>query len=293
MSESSTIPIKPVFVKVDGLEIRYATSPKIGTPTVLMTGPWPESIFSYLPIWETLALEFSLIAIDLPGFGQSEGRADLMSPHAMGDFVMEIASALDVDRFHAIGPDIGSPTLLFTASHYPEAVQSLVIGSGASVFPMQIDGILKSMVEAPNLDEFRKLDPAQVVLGAASSVKNYDMPQTLKDDFVASYAGDRLWDSMALVRQYPTDLPILKPLLAAMKTPVQIIVGKDDPYGLAKDAELLHAQLENSALSVLPGGHSVWMEQASEYARIASAWIGGGYAKLTPSVSATAGAPSP
>ena len=277
MSDGSTTPIKPTFIKVDGLEIRYATSTKIGAPTVLMTGPWPESIFSYLPMWETLASEFSLIAVDLPGFGRSEGRPDLMSPHAMGDFVVEIAIALGVRRFHAIGPDIGSPTLLFTASRYPEMVLSLVIGSGASVFPMQIDGILKSIVEAPNLDEFRKLDPAQVVLGSVAAVKNYDVPQLVKDDFVASYAGERLWDSMALVRQYPTDLPILKPLLSALKTPVQIIVGKDDPYGLAKDAELLHAQLKNSALRVLPGGHSVWMEQAPEYARIASEWIRGGY----------------
>jgi pimeloyl-ACP methyl ester carboxylesterase len=61
---------------------------------------------------------------------------------------------------------------------------------------------------------------------------------------------------------------------------VQIIVGKDDSYGLAKDAELLHAQLEKSVLRVLPGGHSVWMEQAAEYARIAIAWIRGGYLKV-------------
>jgi pimeloyl-ACP methyl ester carboxylesterase len=279
MGDGSTSAIKPIFIKVDGLEIRYATSPKIGAPTVLMIGPWPESIYSYLPIWDALAIEFSLIAFDLPGFGRSEGRADLMSPHAMGDFVVEIANALGVARFHAIGPDIGTPSLLFTAAHYPDMVLSLIVGSGASVFPMQIDGILKSIVEAPNLDEFRKLDPAQVVLGSVSAVKNYEVPQLAKDDFVASYAGERLWDSMAFVRQYSTDLPILKPLLAAMKTPVQIIVGKDDPYGLAKDAELLHAQIQNSALRVLPGGHSVWMEQAAEYERIASGWIGGGYTK--------------
>jgi pimeloyl-ACP methyl ester carboxylesterase len=277
MSDTAESLMKPLFVKVDRLEIRYAASPKIGAPTVVMTGPWPESIYSYLPIWETLGRDFSLIAFDLPGFGRSEGRPELMSPHAMGEFVVEIVSALGIRSFHAIGPDIGSPTLLFTAAHYPEMVQSLVLGSGASVFPMQIDGILKSIVEAPNLDEFRKLDPAQVVLGSVGAVKNYDVPQLVKDDFVASYAGERLWDSMALVRQYPTDLPLLKPLLASMKTPVQIIVGKDDPYGLANDAEQLHAQLQNSALRVLPGGHSVWMEQAPEYARIASEWIGGGY----------------
>jgi pimeloyl-ACP methyl ester carboxylesterase len=244
-----------------------------------MLAPWPESIFAYLPIWQTLARDFSLVAFDLPGFGRSEGRADLMSPHAMGDFVIRVADQLGIDSFHAIGPDVGSPALLFTATGYPKRVLSLVVGSGASVFPMQIDGILKAMVEAPNLDEFRKLDPAQVVLGSASAIRNYDMPQFVKDDYVASYAGNRLWDSIAYVRQYTTDLPVLAPKLAAMTTPVQIIVGKDDPYVLVKDAELLHEQLKYSQLRVLPGGHSIWEEQAAEYARIASEWIGSGYAK--------------
>jgi pimeloyl-ACP methyl ester carboxylesterase len=134
MGDSSQVPIRPSFVKVRGLEIRYAASPKIDAPTVLMIGPWPESIFAYLPMWATLSRDFSLIAFDLPGFGRSEGRAELMSPHAMGDFVVLVANSLAVDRFHAIGPDIGTPSLLFTAARHPERVLSLVIGSGASVF---------------------------------------------------------------------------------------------------------------------------------------------------------------
>jgi len=280
MSEGIDTPLRTAFTKVDGLEIRYAASPKNGAPTVLVLGPWPESIFAYHPIWPTLARDFSLIALDLPGFGRSEGRADLMSPHAMGDFVIRVANEMGVDRFHAIGPDVGSPALLFTAANYPDRVMSLVVGSGASVFPMQIDGILKAIVEAPNLDEFRKLDPAHVVLSSAGAIKNYDMPQFVKDDFVASYAGERLWESMAYVRQYPADLPALSPKLAAMKTPVQIIVGGQDPYVPVKDAELLHSQLKNSALSVLPGGHSIWEEQAAEYARIAGEWLKGGYLKM-------------
>jgi pimeloyl-ACP methyl ester carboxylesterase len=279
MGDTLASPIRPVFMKLDGLEIRYATAGKISAPTVLMLAPWPESILAFLPIWPTLALDFSLIAFDLPGFGRSEGKPELMSPHAMGEFVLRVADQMGVDRFHAIGPDIGSPALLFSAVHYPHRVISLVVGSGASTFPMEIDGILKAIVEAPNLDEFRKLDPAQVVLGSAAAIKNYEVPQFVKDDYVASYSGERLWDSMAYVRQYPTDLALLAPKLSKMTTPVQIIVGKDDPYGLAKDAEQLHAQLKNSRLNVLDGGHSVWAEQAPEYARIASKWMGGDYLK--------------
>lgn len=280
MNDGSLSPIKPAFVKVDGLEIRYAASAKIGAPTVLMTGPWPESIYAFLPMWDALAKDFSLIAFDLPGFGGSEGRAELMSPHAMGDFVIRVADALGVDRFHGIGPDIGCPTLLCTAAQYPSRVISLVVGSGASTYPLQIDGVLKAIVEAPNLDYFKTLDPAQVVSGSVGAVKNYDVPQFVKDDFVASYAGARLVDSMALVRQYPADLALLAPKLKAMTTPVQIIVGKDDPYGLAKDAATLKAQIPKGRLNLLDGGHSVWMEQAAEYARIAGEWIGGGYLKV-------------
>jgi pimeloyl-ACP methyl ester carboxylesterase len=280
MGDSSDVPIRPSFTKVDGLEIRVAASGKITAPTILMLAPWPESIFAYLPIWQTLARDFSLVAFDLPGFGRSEGRADLMSPHAMGDFVIRVANQLGIDEFHAIGPDVGSPALLFTATEYPKRVLSLIVGSGASVFPLQIDGILKAMVEAPNLDDFRKLDPAQVVLGSAGAIKNYEMPQFVKDDYVASYAGNRLWDSIAYVRQYPSDLPVLSRKLDALTTPVQIIVGREDPYVPVKDAELLHEQVKNSRLRVLPGGHSIWEEQAPEYARIASEWLGGGYAEV-------------
>lgn len=46
MGDGSNTAIKPAFTRIDGLEIRYATSPKIGAPTVLLTCPWPESIFS-------------------------------------------------------------------------------------------------------------------------------------------------------------------------------------------------------------------------------------------------------
>ncbi|MEO8879783.1 MAG: hypothetical protein ABI446_05255 [Gemmatimonadaceae bacterium] len=107
MSDGSSSPNKPAFMKVDGLEVRYATSAKVGAPTVVMIGPWPESIHAYLPMWDALATDFSLIAFDLPGYGGSEGRTDLMSPHSMGGFVIELADAISVDRFHGIGPDIG------------------------------------------------------------------------------------------------------------------------------------------------------------------------------------------
>jgi len=104
------------FIEVDGLNIRFQRNKVGGGIPVVLTSPWPESLYAYQRIWPILGAEASLIAFDLPGFGQSESRPQLMSPRAMGDFIPEILAALGLDRVHAIGPDVGTSALLFAAN---------------------------------------------------------------------------------------------------------------------------------------------------------------------------------
>ncbi len=83
---TTTVP-RVRFRTVDGPRIRYADSGASREPTVLLTSPWPESLYAFAPMWATLAEHARLFAIDLPGFGASERRDDLMSPRAMGGFL--------------------------------------------------------------------------------------------------------------------------------------------------------------------------------------------------------------
>ncbi len=86
-----TATLPPVqFRTVDGVRIRYADSGGTRERTVLLTSPWPESLYAFAPMWATLAEHARLFAIDLPGFGASERRADLLSPRAMGAFLAAI-----------------------------------------------------------------------------------------------------------------------------------------------------------------------------------------------------------
>src|SRR5262245_30147698 len=75
---------------IDGLSIRYAMSDKRERAALLLS-PWPESIYAFEATWPRLAKDMQLVAIDLPGFGQSEQRDALMSPRAMGEFVVRVA----------------------------------------------------------------------------------------------------------------------------------------------------------------------------------------------------------
>jgi pimeloyl-ACP methyl ester carboxylesterase len=71
-----------------------------------------------------------LIAVDLPGFGYSERRDDLLSRRPMGEFVVRLADAFGLDQPHAVGPDIGTGALLFAAAAHPGRFRGLVVGAG-------------------------------------------------------------------------------------------------------------------------------------------------------------------
>jgi pimeloyl-ACP methyl ester carboxylesterase len=269
--------IKPAFTTVDGLTIRYATNPKPGAETLLLLSPWPESIYAYLPTWQRLGEHFSLLAVDLPGFGQSQGRADLMSTRAMGEFVIHVLEHVDVERPHAVGPDVGTGALLWAAATHPDAFPSIVVGGGGAVFPLQVDGLLKTFIDAGSIEPFRQLDPADVISQSVGAIKNYEVPAVVRDDYTESYSGDRFAQSVAYVQSYPSDLESLSPRLPSLLTPVQILVGRDDPYGLASDAALLHQQLTHSRLQILATGHNAWEEDPTAYAGAIIHWVYGGY----------------
>src|ERR1700736_17560 len=271
--------IEPQFITYEGLRIRYVASPRPAAESLMLLSPWPESLYAFAAVWPYLSEEFSLVALDLPGFGQSEGRPDLMGPRAMADFVVRIAAELGLYRPHVVGPDIGTGALLFAAATHSGAFQSVIVGAGAGTFPLHVDGALKAFIDAESIEAFRGADPGEIIRQVVGAIRNYVVPDAVRDDYVRSYAGERFLDSIAYVRNYPTDLAALSPLLADIPTPVQIIVGRDDPYGLADDAQRLHEQLRHSRLDVFDCGHNAWEEDAERYSSVVTEWITAGFQK--------------
>ncbi len=259
---------------IDGLTIRYVTGGKGGEKIVLFS-PWPESLFAFAPVWDGLTKQFEVLAMDLPGFGRSEGRDDLFAPARMGEFMANAIDAFGLTSVHAVGLDVGAPSVLFAALARPTLFRSLMVGAGATMFPLDVDGVLKGMIEA---DVLPHLDTGEVMGGFLGSIHGYDAcAPFVRDDYLASYEGDRLTRSAALVRAYPKDLAALAPRLGSIKVPVAIVVGRNDPYGLARDAALLRDRLPHARLDVLEAGHCVWEERAPEFECIVTQWVRGGF----------------
>ena len=264
------------FRVIDGLTVRFAQSEDRGDHALLLS-PWPESLLAFEPAWARLAEHARLVAIDLPGFGHSQRDDALLSPAAMGEFIIRAAGAFGLEHPHVIAPDVGTAAALFAAARHPGRLRSLVVGSGAAAVPLQLGGVLKDWVEAPDLEEFRRADPRALVAAALAGIGRYRLPDSVKEDYLSSYQGNRFAESMRYVRTYPAELPALADLLPQVQTPVQIIAGARDTAVPPVNAEFLHQRLPGSRLDVIDAGHFAWEEAAGEYADLViSRWASAG-----------------
>jgi len=265
------------WLEVDGLKVRYLKGPERTGVPLFLTSPWPESLFAFRKIWDRITAQTSVVAVDLPGFGQSEGRTDVLSPSGMGAILPQIMHALGLTRVHGVGPDVGTSAFLFAAKDQPALFESLIVGSGATSADTT-GATLKDLIFAPTLADFEKFDGAVVALAAVDGLLNEALPSDVRADYAAASAGRRFVEAAAYVRWYPCDLVKLGEALASISTPVLGIWGEKDPLVPPINANLLLQKLPKSRAIYLDTGHFVWEHQPEAYATAVLDWVKGGYA---------------
>jgi pimeloyl-ACP methyl ester carboxylesterase len=267
---ATTLPTDTVLV--DGLRIRYADSGTDG-PIILLTSPWPESLLAFRRVWPALAPTARLVAIDLPGFGHSEGRPDVFTPTAMGEFLVRFITERRLGTPHLVAPDVGASAALFLAARHPDAVRSLVVGGGAAAFPLEVAGTLADIIAAPGIAVFEAQDIPATIGAAVEPVAPRSQEPDVWEDYVSSYENGRFARSTQYVRSYPEQLRLLRDVLPEVRVPVRVFGATDDPLVPVSNARYLAERVPGSELTVLAAGHFAWEQVPGEFASMVRDWV--------------------
>ncbi len=157
-------------------------------------------LYAFRLIWDRIAEHFHVVALDLPGFGGSERRLDLLSPRTMGSFLAKLVQQWDLGPVHFVSPDVGTSAALFVASSRPDLVRSLVVGSGGSAYPLQVTGALKDIIEAPDLEGLRQVDSGDFLGPVFDAIPGGPLPADVRADYLQSYAQRRIPAQPALTQ---------------------------------------------------------------------------------------------
>lgn len=257
---------------IDGLSVRFAHARREGAETLLLLSPWPESLMAFLPTWDRLVAQYDVLALDLPGFGGSQGRADVIAPEAMGDFIEKAVRHFGLVRPHAVGPDVGTSALLFAAANHPQAFSTITIGSGAVSYPLNVASALADLIELP-IAALREIVAEDLIDGVLATMQKHVVPPFVRQDYIDSYQGERYAESARFVRRYPEELLLLQARLDAIQTPVLVVVGREDPFVPFANGQYLADRLPNARLEVVDAGHFVWEEASDLYSDHLLDWV--------------------
>ncbi|WP_264034054.1 alpha/beta hydrolase [Mycobacterium interjectum] len=145
-------------------------------------------MLAYEQAWSQLADHAHLVAIDLPGFGASERREDLLSPAALGEFIIAIADAFTMDRPHLVAPSIATPASLFTAARHPERVATVTVGPGPALTPLVVGPDLHQWVNATtDVVSDDRGGPRRRVIELLSHIERHELDDEVRDDYLRSY----------------------------------------------------------------------------------------------------------
>ena len=179
---------------------------------------------------------------------------------------------------HAVGPDIGTPALLFAAALEPDLFESIVCGGGAA----SVDAAgpaLQDLINSPQ-GYFDQIEGGQFVLNLIKSGTTHSIPEDVLQDYRMAAAGLRWETQVNFVRAYKSELPELKKSLKEIQTPVLLIGGANDPIVPPANGRLLADHLPHNSYLLLDSGHFAWEEKPDDYGGSVRQWVSEGFRRV-------------
>ena len=276
-----TIPIENRTIA--NRNIRLAEAGPVDAPLVVLLSPFPESILSFTGSWKALTEKFRVIAIDLPGFGGSEGDRKDMSPSAQGAHLAAIFDELDLHNVHLIAPDVGMGAALAYVLNHKHRVTSLAVGHGVGApGPFKLAFMISMLARFSFMRFTTGLLGAGPLIAFSSKLGSIRHRANAKqiDDYKRSYSG-RAHEVVYWFKDFRSKAAELAGRVNEIDIPTLIFWGELDVMFDVSNAEYLNAALPRSKLHILPeSGHLAWADQPELFAEMIIDWVETTHKKL-------------
>ena len=167
-----------LFTEVGGLRVRYADR-GFGDSVVLLLHGFGGDLDNWMFNLDSLAEKHRVLALDLPGHGQSVKTNLDPSLFGMATFVSKFLDVLSVSSVNVVGHSMGGAIAMQLASDSPETVRSLGLICSAGLGPDINSDYLRGFVEAQTHQELKLVlqqlfaDESLVNLQLVNDILNY------------------------------------------------------------------------------------------------------------------------
>lgn len=226
-----------------------------GSPVVVLHG-WGGRIESMAPVIDCLRASFRVIALDLPGFGQSPVPEGTWGTADYAGFLRNALMGLEIEHAHFVGHSFGAKTSLYLAATQPEVVDKLLlVGSSGLTSPPSMKARAKRLA-SKGARAVGTLGPLGRTLKEAAyrrlASEDYRNAGPMRSTFVKVVNED------------------LSDLLGSIKASTLLVWGTEDDAVPVSHALKMEEAIPDAGLVLFEGaGHFAYLDEPQRFCRVA------------------------
>lgn len=243
-----------VIITASGEARLYEDGPAGSIPVVVLHG-WGGRIESMAPLLNCLRSDYRVIALDLPGFGESPVPSEVWGTPEYAAFVRDVLGELGIERAHFVGHSYGAKTALYLAATGGHLVQKLVLqGSSGLRTPPSLSARMKRGVSKGAKAAGHLGPPGRALRRALYS-------RIASTDYRQAGAMRPI-----LVRVVNEDM---KPFLPLIKSPTLLVWGTNDDAAPLVHGRTMAKLIPDAGLVEFEGaGHFAYLDEPERFCTI-------------------------
>jgi 3-oxoadipate enol-lactonase len=256
------------YAIVNGIRLHYDMAGD-GDPVLFIAGlSMPGAMWA--PQVKALAPHFRVITFDNRGVGETDLPPEPV--YTMGQLADDAAALLrqlKISRAHVVGVSMGGTVAQELALRHPDLVRSLVLVStwvkADARFIQVVESWMSLTSRVPIEERYR-----HVFFPWVFSPAFFERKDNVEAAFRGSMAYPHQTKAEAIERQARGVFAwngTRVPRLGTIKAPTLVVAGKDDIFTPPDFARALAKLIRRAKLTLMPGGHSLILEQAEAFNR--------------------------
>jgi pimeloyl-ACP methyl ester carboxylesterase len=245
-------------VTTDGVPIVYDVR-GTGEPTLVFVHCWACDRTFWKGQLDTLATAHRVVAMDLPGHGESGKTRTSWTLAGLAADVQTVADALELDRMVLIGHSMGAPLSLLAAARMPGRVEGVVcvdaLQNADFVFPRELSEQMMAAFHADFPGQMGRMVDMMFPPAADTAIKRWVLDKGVAADTAAV---------LSIIADYPSYDE--KTALAAAGVPVRCINAVPSSLmSLPTNVEANRKYADFDAVLMEGVGHYLHLERPAEF----------------------------
>lgn len=236
-------------INIDGLNINYIDE-GIGRNVLLLHG-WGANVQTMMPIFNILKDKLRVIALDLPGFGESDIPEKPWNSYNYAEFVKNFIDKIGIKDIILFGHSHGGRISIILSSKYDNLINKLILIDSAGLIPKRP---LKYYFKVYSF-KFLKFMYTTFAIGDSKDIK--------LENFYKKFGSVDYRASQGIMRQTMVKVinDNLIDLLSSINAPTLLIWGEIDEDTPLYMGKLMEERIKDSGLIVLKGaGHFSYVD---------------------------------